>query len=326
MKQSPESADQMPPTRIVVAGGTGLLGRALSGGLAAGGHDVIVLTRHPSSVTVDPSSAATPHAGVRLAQWTPDGTAGPWAAFLDGAAAVVNLAGEPIAAGRWSWTQKVRLRESRFDATRSLLAGLAACTTPPSIFVSGSATGYYGTRGDERLTEDSPPGSDFLGDLCVEWETIARRAAAYSRRVVVVRTGLVLDREGGALPRMVAPFRFYVGGPIGSGSQYVSWIHIDDWVALVTWAIADPSVSGPINATAPNPVTNREFAREVGAVLHRPAWLPVPAIALRALLGEMADALLLGGQRVIPERTLALGFRFRHRELMPALQSVLRKT
>jgi len=316
----------MPPTRIVVAGGTGLLGRALSDRLAAAGHDVIVLTRHPSSVTVDPSGAVTTHAGVRLAQWTPDGTAGPWAGFLDGAAGVVNLAGESIAAGRWSSMQKARLRESRIDATRSLLAGLAACATPPGAFVSGSAVGYYGTRGDEPLTENSPAGSDFLAALCVEWEAIARQAAAYSRRVVVVRTGLVLDREGGALPRMAAPFRFYVGGPIGSGSQYVSWIHIDDWVALVTWAIADPSVSGPINATAPNPVTNREFAQAVGAVLDRPAWLPAPAIALRALLGEMADALLLGGQRVIPERAVALGFRFRQPELMPALQSVLHRS
>ena len=315
----------MPRARILVAGGTGLLGRALSDALAQGGHDVIVLTRQPSSVTIDPSHAATTHAGVRLAPWTPDGTAGPWAALLDGATAVVNLAGESIGAGRWSSSRKARLRESRFDATRSLVAGLAACAAPPAVLLSGSAVGYYGPRGDERLTEASPAGSDFLAQLCAEWEAIAGRAAASVRRVVIVRTGLVLDRTGGALPRMVAPFRFYAGGPLGAGSQYISWIHIDDWVALVTWAIDHPALSEPVNATAPGPVTNREFARAVGAVLGRPAWLPAPAIALRALLGEMADALLLGGQRVIPDRALGQGFRFRYPELRPALDSVLRR-
>jgi hypothetical protein len=315
----------MPPTRIVVAGGTGLLGRALSDALAAGGHDVIVLTRQSSSVTVDPAHAGTTHAGVRLAHWAPDGTAGPWAAFLGSAAAVVNLAGESIAAARWSSNQKSRLRDSRFDATRSLVAGLAACAAPSAVFVSGSAVGYYGPRRDEPLTEDAQPGSDFMAGLCVEWEEHARRAAAYSSRVVLVRSGLVLDREGGALPRMLAPFRLFAGGPLGSGSQYISWIHLDDWVALVTSAIADTSMQGPINATAPAPVTNREFARTVGTVLGRPAWLPAPAFALRALLGEMADALLLGGQRVIPARALARGFRFRYPEVRPALESVLRR-
>jgi hypothetical protein len=314
----------MPPTRIIVAGGTGLLGRTLSDQLAADGHDVIVLTRQPSSVTVDPEHAATTHAGVRLAHWTPDGTAGPWAAFLDGAAAIVNLPGESLAAGRWSAAPKDRRRNSRLDATRSLVAALAACASPAGVFVSGSAVGYYGSRADEPLREDSPPGTDFLAQLCVEWEAAARRAAAYSSRVVLVRTGLVLDREGGALPRMIAPFKLFAGGPMGSGSQYISWIHIDDWVALASWAIAGAPVNGPLNATAPNPVTNREFAQAVGTVLGRPAWLPAPAFALRALLGEMADALVLGGQRVTPARALDLGFRFRYPQIRAALESVLR--
>jgi hypothetical protein len=262
---------------------------------------------------------------VRLAHWTPDGTAGPWAAFLDGAAAVVNLAGESIAGGRWSASRKGRLRDSRFDATRSLVAGLAACPSPPAVFLSGSAVGYYGTQGDEPLTEGAPSGADFLADLCVEWETIAGRAAGSVGRIVVVRTGLVLDRAGGALPAMIAPFKLFAGGPLGSGAQYISWIHSDDWVGLVTWAMGQPAVSGPINATAPGPVTNREFTRTLGAVLGRPAWLPAPALALRALLGEMADALLLGGQRVVPDRARALGFRFRYPELRPALESLLRR-
>jgi len=315
----------MPPTRIVVAGGTGLLGRALSDSLADGGHDVIVLTRHAPSVTIDPASAVTTHAGVRLAHWNPNGEAGPWVAFLDGAAAVVNLAGESIASGRWTAARKRRIRDSRLDATRTLVAGLAACTVPPSVFVSQSAVGYYGARGDERLTEEAPPGSDFMARLCAEWEAAARQGEAYVTRVVVMRTGLVLDREGGALPRMLLPFRLFAGGPLGSGCQYISWIHLDDWVALATAATDEAAIRGTVNATAPNPVTNREFARTVGAVLGRPSWMPAPAIALRAALGELADALLLAGQRVVPERALALGFRFRYADLRPALESVLRR-
>ncbi len=314
----------MPPTRIVVAGGTGLLGRALVDAFVASGHDVIVLTRQASSAALDPAAPFAPHAGVRLAHWTPDGTVGPWRAFLDGAAAVVNLAGESLAAGRWSGSQKLRLRESRFDATRSLVAAMAGSDTPP-VFVSASAVGYYGNRGDERLTEASPPGSDFVADLCVEWEALARHAASSARRVIVVRSGLVLDREGGALPRMVAPVRFFVGGPLGSGTQYISWIHIDDWVKLIEWAIAEPRIEGPINATTPNPAPNREFVRAIARVLGRPAFFPVPAFALRVLLGEMADGLLLCSQRVIPERALAAGFQFGYPDLLPALEAVLRR-
>ena len=313
------------PGRVVVAGGTGLLGRALSDRLAAHGHDVIVLTRQPSSATVAPAHADSTRAGVRLVHWTPDGSHGPWSALLDGAAAVVNLAGESIGAGRWSEAQKDRLRGSRRDATRSLVAALEACRTPPGVFVSGSAVGYYGLTRDKPLTEDSPPGTDFLARLCLEWETIAGSADGYASRVVLLRTGLVLDREGGALPRIVAPFRLFAGGTLGSGRQYISWIHIDDWVEMASRAIVDERVKGPINATAPGPVTNREFAHEIGSVLNRPAWLPAPEFALRALLGEMADALLLGGQRVIPARAIELGFQFRFAGIRAALESVLRK-
>ncbi len=314
----------MPPTRIVVAGGTGLLGRALADSLADSGHDVIVLTRHASSLTIDTANAVTTHAGVRLAHWNPTGEPGPWTAFLDGARAVVNLAGQSIASGRWTAARKRRIRDSRLNATRSLVAGLAACAAPPPVFVSQSAVGYYGPRGDEPLGEDAPPGSDFMARLCVEWEAIARGAEAYTR-ATVLRTGLVLSLEGGALPRMLLPFKLFAGGPLGSGSQYISWIHVDDWVALVTAAIEVASVSGAVNATAPNPVTNREFAKTVGAVLGRPAWMPAPAFAMRALLGELADALLLTGQRVVPTRALALGFKFRYADLRPALESVLRR-
>jgi uncharacterized protein (TIGR01777 family) len=315
----------MPPSRIVVAGGTGLLGRALADSLADSGHDVVVLTRQASPVTVGPGHADTTHAGVRLARWDPTGEAGPWVAFLDGATAVVNLAGKSIASGRWTAARKRRIRESRLNATRTLVAGLAACRIPPPVFVSQSAVGYYGPRGDEPVTEDAPPGSDFMARLCVEWEAAARQGERYCQRVAVLRSGLVLDREGGALPRMLMPFKLFAGGPLGSGSQCISWIHLDDWVALATAAIADDAFQGATNATAPNPVTNREFARTAGAVLSRPSWMPAPAFALRALLGELADALLLTGQRVVPQRALALGFKFRYADLRPALESVLRR-
>ncbi len=313
----------MPPARIVIAGGTGFLGRALSDALAAAGHDVVVLTRQAGPATNEPAAANRPHTGVRLAHWVPDGTPGPWAAFLEGASAVVNLAGESMASGRWTPSLKARVRDSRLDATRSLVAAIHGSRVPPAAFISASAVGYYGTQGDDVLTEESPPGSDFLAELCVEWEGTAQRAADAVRRVVLLRTGLVLDREAGALPRMLMPFRFFVGGPLGSGRQYVSWIHLADWVALVLWAAAEAAVSGPLNLTAPNPVTNAEFARTAGRVLRRPAVVPTPALALRLLLGEMADAVVLGGQRVVPQRALAEGFRFEYPDLDRALADVL---
>src|SRR5512133_1193838 len=265
------------PGRVVVAGGTGLLGRALSDRLAGLGHDVIVLTRRRSAATVDaPDHPAPPgsHAGVRLAHWVPDGTAGPWAAFLDGARAVVNVAGESIGEGRWTAARKRRLRASRLDPTRSLVAALPACGSPPEVLVSMSAVGYYGVqRGDRPLTEEAPAGEDFLARLCADWEEAARGAQRYTR-LAILRSGVVFDREGGALPRMATPFRLFAGGPLGSGSQFISWIHIEDWVELVGRVIADARADGAINATSPNPVTNREFAREVGRVLGRPAWIP----------------------------------------------------
>jgi len=313
------------PSRVVVAGGTGLLGRALADHLAATGHDVIVLTRQRSSATVDPGhpqAVESRHAGVRLAHWTPDGTPGPWTPFLDGACAVVNLAGESIGGGRWTAARKQRLRASRLDATRSLVAALAACGSPPGVFVSASAVGYYGLRGDRPLTEEDPAGEDFLARLCADWEDAARNARR-GGRLAIVRSGVVLDRNGGALPRMVAPFRLFAGGPLGSGSQYISWIHLEDWVEMVGWILADARVGGPINATSPGPVTNRDFARAVGKILRRPAWIPAPGFALRALLGEMAGALLLGGQRVVPAKATSLGYRFRFADIDAALASVL---
>jgi hypothetical protein len=301
--------------RIILAGGTGFLGRALAGELIAGGHEVSFLTRR-----APPAAERGP---VPELHWVPDGTAGPWAAALDGADAIVNLAGESIAAGRWSAGRKARMRDSRLVATGSLVEAIRSAARPPSLLVSASAIGYYGSRGDEILTEASAPGTDFLADLCVRWEAAARRAAEAGTRVVLVRTGVVLDRHEGALPRMLLPFRLVAGGPVGSGRQYVSWIHRADWVALVLWAMATPAVSGPLNATAPNPVTNEAFARAIGHALARPSWLRAPAFALRLALGEMADGLLLCSQRVVPAEAQQAGFRFRYEEVDRAVRDVL---
>jgi uncharacterized protein len=304
---------------VVIAGGTGFLGQPLATALAAEGHAVMVLTRKGTS-----QDAARPAPGsVAPVHWNPDGTAGPWSRALDGATAVINLAGESIAARRWSPAHKARLVDSRRGATRSLVAAISRLREPPAVFVSASAIGYYGNRGDEVLTEESPPGTDFLANLAVEWERHAMQAQSPRTRVAVVRTGIVLDPHGGALARMIVPFKAFVGGPLGSGRQYMSWIHRGDWLALLRWMITNDVASGPINLTAPAPVTNAEFSRELGRALGRPSLLPAPAFGLRLLLGEMADPLLLASQRVLPARAESLGFQFSYSQLGPALHALL---
>ena len=296
--------------KVVVAGGTGFLGRALSQSLAADGHDVCLLTRGAGDRRF------------KTVLWTPNGASGPWASAIDGADAVVNLAGESIAAKRWTAEQKQRILDSRVQATRSLAAAIQGCPNPPSLLVSGSAVGYYGPLSDEVATEDTPPGSDFLARVCVTWEDEARRAATSRTRVTCIRTGLVLARDGGALPPMLTPFRFGAGGPVGSGRQYWPWIHRQDWVDVVRWVMRTPDAGAAINATAPNPVTNAEFARALGRAMHRPAFMPAPAFALRLLLGEMADALVLSGQRAVPRRAQRGGFTFTYRTIDDALQAI----
>jgi uncharacterized protein (TIGR01777 family) len=298
--------------KVVIAGGTGFLGGALVRALSAG-NDFVILSRRPS---------APAQKGSSIVAWTPDGSAGPWAAALDGADAVINLAGESIAARRWTDAQKKRILDSRLLATRSLTTAIASLSRPPAVFLSGSAVGYYGSLGDEPAAEDRSPGDDFLARVCVEWEGQAQSAASSRTRVVCVRTGLVLDRRQGALPKMLPPFWFGAGGPVGSGRQYWPWIHLADWVGLVRFAIETPAVSGAVNLTAPNPVTNRDFAKALGRALHRPALIPTPGFALKLLLGEMAQALLLSGQRAIPARAEQLGFRFSYRDLDSALLAI----
>jgi uncharacterized protein (TIGR01777 family) len=295
--------------RVIVAGGTGFLGRALVTALRGNGHNVRVLTRRPRSA----SDVA----------WSPEGGNAEWTAEIAYAEAVINLAGEPIADGRWTTARRLAIRNSRNHATKALVAAIQAAPRPPRVFISSSAIGIYGDRGDQPLTEQAAPGSDFLASVCVDWENAARRAASDSTRVVLIRTGLVLAGDGGgALPRLAMPFWFFVGGRLGSGRQYVSWISVEDWTGLVQWALEHDEVSGPINATAPEPVTNAEFARVLGRVIRRPAVMPTPGFALHLALGEMADAMILTGQRVLPAKAQAMGFHFRYATLEPALRAI----
>ena len=300
---------------IVIAGGTGFLGSALTTALLDEGHSVTLLTRQSPG-------AEKARDRLRYVQWLPDGAAGVWKTVITDANVLVNLAGESIAARRWTANQKEKILQSRVLATRSLVQAINLSPASPRVFVSGSAVGYYGPRSDEVITEEQKPGSDFLASVCRQWEIEAERAASTHTRVVCLRTGLVLDRRGGALPKMLPPFWFGAGGPVGSGRQYWPWIHLQDWVDLVRFVIRTPTATGPINVTAPNPLPNAEFARALGRTLHRPALLPTPGFALKLLLGEMADGLLLSGQRAVPGKAERLGHTFSFRDLEPALHTI----
>ncbi len=288
---------------VVVAGGTGFIGEPLVRRLLARGADVAVLTRTPTKV----------RAG-RLLSWDQ----APEAASAD---VVINLAGENVGGGRWTEARKRRIMESRVDATEALVEAVNARPNPPRVFINASAVGYYGLRGDETLDETSPPGTGFLAEVVKRWEELARRAEG-AARTVILRFGVVLG-AGGALGKMLLPFRLGVGGPIGSGRQWTSWVDREDVLRMIEWAIDSDSAQGVYNATAPTPVRNRDLAHSLGRALHRPAIMPTPAFALRLVFGEMADEILLGGQRVIPARATAEGFTFAYPELDGALRHAL---
>jgi uncharacterized protein len=302
---------------VTVTGASGLIGRALVSALAERGEQVTVLSRDPEG-----ARAKLP-AGVRSERWDPLSESAPGRA-LEGRDAIVHLAGAPVAQ-RWDETAKQAIRESRVTGTANLVAGLRALESDarPGVLISSSAIGYYGQHGIEPIDEEAPAGAGFLADVCRAWEAAARAAGELGLRNVQVRTGVVLDRDGGALAKMLPPFRLGVGGPVAGGHQYVAWIHLDDVVEMMLAALSDERWSGPFNATAPEPVTNRELARALGAALHRPAILPVPGLALRVLYGEMAE-IVTTGVRAVPAKALVFGYQFVHPELRDALAAALR--
>jgi uncharacterized protein len=306
--------------RIVISGGTGLIGRALVGALTARQHEVVILSRHPAG-----HRDSWPD-NVRLVPWDGRTVAG-WLSWLEGAQAVVNLAGENIAGegllpDRWSEVKKRRIRQSRLDAGQAMVEAMAATAAKPKTLIQASAVGYYGPGDNKIITEEDGPGTDFLAQLCVEWETVTAPVETQGVRRAIIRTGLVLSGEGGPLPKTVLPFKLFAGGRLGSGRQWWPWIHIEDEVQAIRFLIENEEAWGPFNLNAPDPVTNAEFSRTLGRVLKRPSLLPVPAFAMRLALGEAATV-VLDGQRAVPRRLLDLGFDFRFPDLEGALRDLL---
>ena len=300
--------------KILVTGSSGLVGTALVSALARSGHTVCRLVR--------PQSAGGEGAKEGFAvAWNPE--TGELGGAGVGADAVVNLAGASIADGRWTTPRKALLRSSRIDTTRALVGALAKMNARPSVLASASAIGYYGNRGDEILTEESKPGADFLAGLAQEWEAEALKAEALGIRVALARFGIILAREGGALPKMMLPFRIGVGGKLGSGQQWMSWVILEDVVAILRFAIENASVRGAVNIASPLPLQNAEFTKVLAKAMHRPALFPAPAFALRLALGEMADALLLSSQRVAPHVLEKTGYRFLYSDLSSALTNLV---
>ncbi len=296
--------------KALITGGTGLLGQELLANLT----DAVVLSR-------DPARATRKLGGARVVRWDPATEAAPLEA-LQGVEAIFNLAGESVAGGRWTEDQKRRIRDSRVVGTRNLVAGLRALDRKPEVLVSASAVGYYGDRGDEDLDESSPAGRGFLAEVCTEWEHEALAAEALGVRVVCVRIGIVLAPGGGALARMITPFKLGAGGRLGSGKQWMPWIHIDDAVGVLLHASRTAAVRGGMNAVSPHPVTNAEFTRALGHAVHRPAFLTVPKTALRIAFGEMSE-ILMASQRVLPRVAERAGYAFKHNELDGALAAVM---
>jgi uncharacterized protein (TIGR01777 family) len=294
--------------RIAIAGGSGFIGEPLVRRLLARGDDVAVLTRNPANV----------HAG-RAIVWNPP-SQGSWSEEAANADVVINLAGENVGGGRWTAERKKRIMESRVAATSALVEAMSRKPSQPRALISASATGFYGDRGDESLDENSPAGAGFLAEVTKRWEELARGAEPFAR-VVILRFGVVLAKDGGALTKLLLPFRLGAGGPMGTGQQWMPWIDRDDILRIIEWSIDRDATRGTYNATSPAPARNGDFARTLGRVLHRPAFLPTPAFALRLALGsEMADEMLLGGQRVFPKHAQDEGFEFAHPELEAALK------
>jgi len=304
--------------RVLITGGSGLIGSALTEELAGAGYEVVVLSRSPEEVSGLP-------AGARAVGWDAASADG-WWEEADGARAIVNLAGENLASWPWTEVRKRRILESRLKSTGAVVAALERVREGggalPEVLLQGSGIDYYGPRGDQEVSEDDPPGDDFLARVVVEWEAASAPAEALGVRRVPLRTAMVLARGGGALPKLALPFKLFAGGPIGSGRQWVPWIHLRDEVRAIRFLLERREAAGSFNLAAPEPVRNRELARALGRVLHRPSVFPAPAFAVRAVLGEMADV-LLHGRRAVPERLRELGFEWEYPELQRALEDLL---
>jgi uncharacterized protein (TIGR01777 family) len=304
--------------RVIVTGGTGFIGRELCALLSAAGFEVIVLSRRPGIVSRRLGD------GVTGVNW--DGkSAGGWADYADGAYGIVNLAGAGIATGRWNETVKDRILRSRLDAGRAVCEAVENAAVKPRVVVQASAIGFYGNRGEEELTESSPHGDGFLADVTRQWEHSTEWVRSFGVRHVVIRTGLVLGSGGGVLPRLLTPFKLFIGGPLGNGRQWMSWIHLRDEAAAIRFLVEREELDGAFNITAPDPVRNASFSGALGRAAGRPSWIRTPSLALRALMGEMANELILTSLRVIPARLLSAGFQFSYPDLEPALRDIFGK-
>ncbi len=300
---------------MIIIGATGFIGRALCEELC-GSYEVIALSRDAEGARQSIGNTA------KVVQWDARTSTG-WEREADGALAIINLAGENVASGRWNQARKSRILLSRLDAAKAIVETLKRLKNKPKVVIPASAIGYYGPRGDEQLDEDSTPGEGFLANVCRQVENSAEEFEKLGVRCVAIRTGVVLGRNGGALPRMILPFRLYLGGHLGSGRQWFSWISLDDEVAAIKFLMENENLRGVFNLTAPQPATMKEFCQILGKVLNRPSWLNVPGVAARLALGEMADEMLLSGQRVLPVRLAAAGFKFKHPDLEKALSDII---
>ena len=300
--------------RAIITGGTGLIGSQLAASLAKDGYEVIVLSRNPGQHQGDI------HESVQAVRWDAHSADG-WGHLADGADIIVNLAGANLSGGRWTEARKRVLRQSRLDAGHAIVEAVEQAAQKPKVLIQPSGVNYYGMHGDETLTEQDPPGDDFLARLTIDWEASTAPVEQMGVRRVVTRSGVVLSLEGGAFPKMALPFHLFAGGPVGSGKQWLSWIHIADEVAAMRFLIDNPQTFGVYNLTAPNPVTNRQFGETLGRVLHKPSVMPVPAFVMQAIFGEMSSV-LLEGQRVLPERLEQAGFQFKFPTLESALQNL----
>lgn len=303
--------------KVIIAGGSGFIGSRLIQRLNDAKHDVVLLSRNPGAIRSYENGA------LKIVQW--DGrTVGSWSQFIDGADVVINLAGENIAAKRWSEKQKIRLVNSRIESTRTIIQSINNAKKKPRVLVNASAVGFYGNDGDGDVAEAQTKGEGFLSDLCEQWEREAQDAEKSDLRVVLLRIGVVLDSSGGALKKMLLPFKLFIGGPLGSGKQWFPWIHREDVINIILFALEKQSLSGAVNVASPSPVTMNEFSSLLGKAIGRPSWMRVPSFMLKLMLGEMSE-MLIGGRRIIPKKLLDNGFVFQHPDLEATLDSLFKE-